>query len=141
MEALAKIEELINQGLLWLWRKLAGLLSKLLPPRVRAVFARAGRVPALLLARAKALPAQAKAFVPTAKAWLLANAKFDFKLLLAETLDQGQKLTRELKGASPLKAIAKLVCYPFSLVARVRAHRRLRAPELLQAEPPRGLLQ
>lgn len=119
MEVIAKIEELINQGLVWVWTKLLALVVRLTPRKIQEFLARLSGPWTYLILKVRNTPAQLKTSITIAKAWLQTNTKFDFKLLLAETLDQGKKIGREFKGASPLKITITLLTSPFSLVARV----------------------
>lgn len=111
MELLNKLEDLINRLLFWLASKVTDLLTRLTPPPVWNFFAR-------VLGYCK----QAVLFIKNLPQWFKAKLaefksrpklKIDYKGVLAQAIDAGQKAFKKSKDQTPFKAIFSALGAPF----------------------------
>ena len=111
MELLNKLEDLINRLLFWIGSKLTDLLTRLTPPPVRKFFARVMSYLKQPLLFVKNLPQWLKAKLAEFKS--RPKLKIDYKGILAQAIDAGQKAFKKSKDQTPFKAIFSALSAPF----------------------------
>lgn len=105
MNFLFKIEDLINNALLWLGHKLVALWQRVCPKWLSSKW----RAVALKLSEWKNLRQQLKLASPRD----LLKFKVDYMGVFATALDAGKKAFEKSKQHSPLKAVASALSAPF----------------------------
>lgn len=111
MELLNKLEDLINRLLFWIGSKLAGLLTRLTPPTVRNFFVRVSNHFKQAVQFIKNFPQWIKTKLADFKS--RPKIKIDYKGVLAQAIDAGQKAFKKTKDQSPIKAIFSALSAPF----------------------------